>query len=61
MPKVETVKALAEAVHTFDATPLGISVEPEADAAVRESLQRTGLVLLGERHGVLQTPLIWRS
>jgi hypothetical protein len=58
VPKVDTIEALAEAVQTFDATPLGLHVDPEADAAVRESLQRTGLVLLGERHGVEQTPLL---
>ena len=58
MPRVETIEALAEAVQAFDATPLGLQVDPEADAAVRESLQRTGLVLLGERHGIEQTPVL---
>ena len=58
MPRVDTIEALGEAVQAFDATPLGIQVDPEADAAVRESLQRTGLVLLGERHGIAQTPVL---
>lgn len=58
MPRVETIEALAEAVRTFDATPLRLQVDPEADTAVRESLQRTGLVLLGERHGTEQTPVL---
>ena len=44
------------AVQAFDATPLGLQVEPDADAAVQESLRRTGRVLLGEGHGIAQTP-----
>ena len=58
MPRVETIEALAEAVQAFEASSLGFKVDPEADAAVRESLQRTGLVLLGERHGIEQTPAL---
>lgn len=58
MPRVDTIEALRAAVETFDATPLGLHVDPDADAAVRESLRRTGLVLLGEVHGVEQTPVL---
>jgi hypothetical protein len=58
MPRVDTIEALTAAVRSFDATPLGLQVDPEADAAVRESLRRTGLVLLGEVHGVAQTPVL---
>ena len=58
MPRVDSIEALADAVQAFDATPLGLQVDPEADAAVRESLQRTGFLLLGERHGVEQTPVL---
>jgi hypothetical protein len=39
---------LKAAVQAFDATPLGLQVDPDADGAVRRSLQRTRLVLLGE-------------
>ena len=57
MPRVDTTQSLAEPVQAFDAAPLGLEVDPEADA-VRESLQRTGLVLMGERHGIAQTPVL---
>ncbi len=46
------------AVQAFDATPLGLQVDRDADAAVRESVRRTGLVLLGEGHGIAQTPVL---
>ena len=46
------------AVQAFDATPLGLQVDSDADAAVRQSLRRTGLVLLGEGHGIAQTPVL---
>ena len=52
------MEALAAAVRRFDVAPLGLRVDPKADWAVRESLRRTGLVLLGERHGVEQTPVL---
>lgn len=58
MPGVETIEALIAAVQAFDAAPLGLRVNPDADAAVRQSLRRTGLVLLGERHGIAQTPVL---
>mgnify|MGYP003288224452 CR=1 FL=1 len=57
-PAVDTIGALLAAVQAFDATPLGLQVDSDADAAVRESLRRTGLVLLGERHGIAQTPVL---
>ena len=46
------------AVQAFDATPLGLQVDRDADATVRESVRRTGLVLLGEGHGIAQTPVL---
>jgi hypothetical protein len=58
VPGVDTIDALIAAAKTFDARPLGLQVEPDAEAAVRESLRRTGLVLLGEVHGVAQTPVL---
>jgi hypothetical protein len=59
MPAVDTIEALIAAVHAFGAQPLGaLQMDPDAEAAVRESLQRSGLVLLGEIHGVAQTPVL---
>jgi hypothetical protein len=58
VPGVATLEALAAAVRRFDVGPLGLRVDPEGDRAVRESLRRTGLVRLGERHGVEQTPVL---
>jgi hypothetical protein len=58
VPAVDTIEALAEAAQAFDATPLGLQVDSDADAVARESLQRTGLLLLGEAHGVAQTPVL---
>jgi hypothetical protein len=58
VPGVDTIEALMAAVQAFDATPLGLQVDSDADAAVRQSLQRTGLVLLGEGHGIAQTPVL---
>src|SRR4029450_10542210 len=58
VPAVDTIEALTAAAEAFDTTPLGLQVDPDADAAVRESLQRTGLVLLGEAHGRAQPPVL---
>jgi hypothetical protein len=58
VPAVDTIEALTAAAQAFDATPLGLHVDSDADAAIRESLQRTGLLLLGEAHGVAQTPVL---
>jgi hypothetical protein len=58
VPGVDTIDALMAAVQAFDATPLGLQVDADADAAVRQSLQRTGLVLLGEGQGIAQTPVL---
>jgi hypothetical protein len=58
VPGVDTIEALMAAVQAFDARPLGLQVDADADAAVRQSLQRTGLVLLGETHGIAQTPVL---
>jgi hypothetical protein len=55
---VEEIEALASAAQAFDAIPLGLQVDADAEAAVRESLRRTGIVLLGEMHGVAQTPVV---
>jgi hypothetical protein len=41
VPGVDTIEALTAAARAFDATPLGLRVDPDAEAAVRESLRRT--------------------
>jgi hypothetical protein len=58
VPRVDTIEALTATAQAFDATPLGLQVDADAEATVRESLRRTGLVLLGETHGVAQTPVL---
>src|SRR4029453_11457991 len=58
VPGGDTMEALTAAVQAFDATPLGLQVDPDAEAAVLRSLRRTGLLLLGETHGVAQTPVL---
>jgi hypothetical protein len=58
VPAVDTVEALTAAAQGFGAQRLGLQIDPDAEAAVRKSLQRTGLVLLGEIHGVAQTPVL---
>jgi hypothetical protein len=47
---VDTIEALIASAQTFGAQRLGLQVDPDpdAEAAVRESLRRTGLVLLGD-------------
>ena len=52
------IEALTAAAQAFGAQRLGLQVDSDAEAAVRESLRRTGLVLLGEIHGVAQTPVL---
>ena len=58
VPGVDTIEALTSAVQAFDAAPLGLQVDPDAEAAVLQSVRRTGLLLLGETHGVAQTPVL---
>jgi hypothetical protein len=45
---VDRIEALIASAQTFGAQRLGLQVDPDAEAAVRESLRRTGLVLLGD-------------
>ncbi len=60
MPALTTLEQLRVAVQrTLD--PLPLIVEPDADVAVRESLNSSGLLLLGECHGVAENPLIIRA
>jgi len=61
MPGVASLDALQRAVNEFDITAFHLDVEPAALAAARQSLDESGLLLLGEAHGVRQNPLIARE
>ena len=61
MPSVASVDALRRAVTEFGVTDPGLVVEPEAMAAARRSLDSSGLLLLGETHGVRENPLLIRT
>jgi hypothetical protein len=61
MPGVASLDALQRAVSEFDVTSFSLDVEPAALAAARRSLDESGLLLLGEVHGVRQNPLIARE
>lgn len=61
MPGVGSIDALQRAVNEFDITSFCLHFEPAALAAARQSLDESGLLLLGEVHGVRQNPLIARA
>jgi hypothetical protein len=52
------VAALLRAAAEFAAGDLDLAVEPAALAAARRSLESSGLLLLGEVHGVRENPLL---
>jgi hypothetical protein len=56
------MEALGAAISRFPAAgPLGLEVTAAARAAAEESLARSGLLLLGEMHGVTENPLLIRA
>jgi hypothetical protein len=61
VPAVATLEAFEEAVRDADASALDVKIEPEASAAARRSRDETGLLLLGEVHGVAQNPQLLRA
>lgn len=61
VPSVSTVSDLERAAAAFAVADLGLVIEPAALAAVRRSLDESGLLLLGEVHGVRENPLLIRS
>jgi hypothetical protein len=61
MPGVASLDALQRAVNEFDITSFYLHIEPAALTAARQSLDESGLLLLGEVHGVRQNPLIARA
>lgn len=60
MPQVTTVQELERAAAGFAVADLGLVIEPGALATARRSLAESGLLLLGEMHGVRENPLITR-
>ena len=61
VPSVASLDALHQAVSEFAVTDLGLVVEPAALAAARRSLDSSGLLLLGEVHGVRENALLIRA
>ena len=61
MPGVASLEAFQRAVNEFDITSYRLTIDPAALAAARQSLDQSGLLLLGEVHGVRQNPLIVRA
>lgn len=61
VPRVSTVEELDRAAADFTVTDLGLVIEPQALAAARRSVEESGLLLLGEVHGVRENSLIIRS
>ena len=61
MPGVASLEAFQRIVNEFDITNYRLTIDPAALAAARQSLGQSGLLLLGEVHGVRQNPLIARA
>jgi hypothetical protein len=61
VPSVASLDALRRAVAEFSVTDAGLVMEPAALAAARRSLDSSGLLLLGETHGVRENPLLIRA
>jgi hypothetical protein len=61
MPCTASLEAFERAAARFEITELELVIEPSAGAAVRQSLDQSGLLLLGEVPGVRENPLIIRA
>jgi hypothetical protein len=58
MPSAASLAELRRAVDAFPVAGLPLTVEPAARAAAQRSLAGSGLLLLGEIHGVAENPLL---
>jgi hypothetical protein len=58
---VASLAAFQRAVAGFAVADLGLVIEPAARAAAVRSLESSGLLLLGETHGVAENPLLIRA
>jgi hypothetical protein len=61
MPTVTSLEALQHAATGFEVNDLELVVEPSARIAGQRSLDESGLLLLGEVHGVRENPLVIRA
>jgi hypothetical protein len=61
VPSVSSLAALQQAAAAFEISGPGLVIEPAARAAARRSLDESGLLLLGEVHGVRENPLLIRA
>jgi hypothetical protein len=61
VPCVASVEALLNAAAGFVVADLDLVTEPAARAAAQRSLDDSGLLLLGEVHGVQENPLLIRA
>ena len=57
----DVMEALAHVVAGFVVEDLDLELDPMAVAAARRSVEESGLLLLGEVHGVQQNPLLARA
>lgn len=57
MPSVETMDDLLRAIAEFDVEDLHLPADPDALTVARRSLAESGLLLVGEIHGVSENPL----
>ena len=61
MPAVAALEELLREAGEFAVADLNLVVEPGARAASQQSLADSGLLLLGEVHGVHENPLLMRA
>jgi hypothetical protein len=61
VPAVASLNEFHKAIAHFAVAELGLVIEPRALAAARRSLDESGLLLLGEVHGVCENPLLIRE
>jgi hypothetical protein len=61
MASVASLAEFRRAVAGFRVTDLPVAIEPAARAAVQRSVDESGLLLLGEIHGVAENPLLIRA
>jgi hypothetical protein len=61
VPGVDSIEAFVQAAAEFAVAGLELRAEPSAVSAARRSLDDSGLLLLGEVHGVAENPLLIRA
>jgi hypothetical protein len=61
VPGVDSMETFLQAAAEFAVADLELQAEPSAGAAARRSLDDSGLLLLGEVHGVRENPLLIRA